>query len=292
MYFFKIKKRYPCGEGIYGKGQITVFMALTMTIIFSVILTAVESARVNTVSLLAQTASELAVESALAEYNIPLYEMYGIFAIDGNREDFTKDILSYARKNEGKGFFKFEAKQAYMAETKMLYEMDYKLLEKEIVQYMKIRAPGAWLDEMTDTDNDLLDKAQNNKEILEENIASENAAAKYQESQEGGNAPSEPPLDDVKDGRLEGGTENKKGLLYEDYLRILLTFTGRKKKYERMENLMQANIRLAEGYENFNIRRCYYGMTCLFEYAVPSYFTVYTRYKGNYTMNNQWSECY
>ena len=97
MYFFKIKKRYPCGEGIYGKGQITVFMALTMTIIFSVILTAVESARVNTVSLLAQTASELAVESALAEYNIPLYEMYGIFAIDGNREDFTKDILSYAR---------------------------------------------------------------------------------------------------------------------------------------------------------------------------------------------------
>ena len=104
MYFFKIKKRYPCGEGIYGKGQITVFMALTITIIFSVILTAVESARVNTVSLLAQTASELAVESALAEYNIPLYEMYGIFAIDGNREDFTKDILSYARKNEGKGF--------------------------------------------------------------------------------------------------------------------------------------------------------------------------------------------
>lgn len=68
----------------------------------------------------------------------------------------------------------------------------------------------------------------------------------------------------LADGRLEGGTENKKGLLYEDYLRILLTFTGRKKKYERMENLMQANIRLAEGYENFNIRRCYYGMTCLF----------------------------
>lgn len=507
MSVLKTEKRCSCDKEVNAKGQITVFMALTMTIIFSVILTAVESARVNTVALLTQTASELAVESALAEYNIPLYEMYGIFAIDGNRENFTEDILSYARKNEAGGFFKFEAKQAYLAETTMLYDMDYKLMEKEIVQYMKIRMPGMWLDEMTNTDNTLLDEAQNNKDILGENIASGEEAVKQQENQEGEKAPSETTDNEVKDprksltnilkdgllacvlpdgmevsescltetvndtkeekyqeikdfedagevtsyldsidltktsnsgfsdissavivneyilkhfkqaavkeksydcdsfetklqyeneyiicghksdrdnlldalnrivlirmafntaylftdavkkaevsaaataltavlpflqplvygliiaawayaegvmdvkalmagegvpllknstswrlsltslsnGRLEGSTKAKGGLFYEDYLRILLTLTAGKKKYERMENLIQANIRLIEDYENFNIHRCYYGVTCLFEYAVPSYFTAYTKYKGNYIMNNQWSECY
>ena len=50
-------------------------------------------------------------------------------------------------------------------------------------------------------------------------------------------------LSSLADGRLEGSTFQEGGLSYEDYLRILLTLTERNKKYERMENLIQANIR-------------------------------------------------
>jgi len=72
----------------------------------------------------------------------------------------------------------------------------------------------------------------------------------------------------------------------------LLTLTERNKKYERMENLIQANIRLVEGYEGFDIRRCYYGITCLFEYRAPSRFKAFSEKNGDYTINYQWSECY
>lgn len=494
------------------QGQITVFMALTMTLIFSVVLSAVEAVRVNTVRLLARTASELAVESVLAEYNIPLYERYGIFAIDGNRDNFTNDILSYVRKNESEGFFEFNAEQVYIGEMTALSDMEYKPMEKEIVQYMRAYLGKTAFDEITGRDEGgLLDKAQQDKtqlgqEITDEDEASKEAAglpenqpdkddeetggssgenvkdprksltdilkdgllscvlpkkmevseSRIEETVSGGSGDEHCPeikdfssaedvtaflngmdlsvnfeegaadmsaglivneyilkhfkqavskaeridfdtqlqyeneyiicghssdkdnlldtlnrivlirtafntaylfsdagkraeahgaaaavtvlvpfleplaytlimaawgyaegimdvrclmeggsvpllknsanwklsLSSLAEGRLEGSKNDDDGLFYEDYLRILLTITGRQKKYARMENLMQANVRLSQGYENFNIRQCYYGITCLFEYTMPSYFTVYTNYNDAYTMNYQWSECY
>lgn len=507
--------------GAYLKGQITVFMALTMTLIFSVVLGAVEAVRINTVRFLAQTASELAVGSALAEYNIPLYERYGIFAVDGNRENLTGDILSYARRNESEGFFKFKAGQMYISEVTTLSDMGYKPMEKEIVQYMKASLGEEAIEALSDTvEGTLLDKAQQDKTQLGWAIATEEAASKAaageaaqnessntassengEKTEYGSGHPaetikdprkslrtilkdgllgcvlpndmevSESALDEVlnqgngiiwcpeikdfdraesvtdfldsfnlsavyedgvsdlstglivneyilkhfkqavlkegsvdfdtqlqyeneyiicghmsdrdnlldmlnriallrtafntaylfsdavkraeahtvaasvtalvpfleplvyvlimaawgyaegimdiralmdgkkvpllknsmnwklslrslSDGRLEGGSEDERGLSYEGYLRIFLMLTAGQKKYERMENLMQANIRLIDGYENFNIRQCYYGMTCLFEYTMPSYFSVYPKSGGEYTMNYQWSECY
>lgn len=493
-------------------GQLTVFMALTITLIFSIILAAAESARIHEVKILAQTAAELSVASILAEYNVPLYEMYGIFAVDGNREDLTGDILSYAKKNEGEGLFKFEAEQVHISELTALFDMDYKPLEKEIVQYMKFSAKEVIEKQFTNDSNTILDKVQKDKtaigkEILEKDAAAKAEAEAFEEKEteetDGGGdradvkdprksladilkdgilscvlpkhmsvsecrleekvnasenrmwcpqvtsfedaaavaeylnemnmAPkavskaeegviavivneyilrhfkqaavktSDYACDDFKtqlqyeneyiicghetdrdnlldtinrvvlirtvfniaylftdavkkaevhtvaaalttplpflepvvyvlimaawgyaegvvdarnlmdkgtvplfknstnwqlslsslaDGRLEGSTFQEGGLSYEDYLRILLTLTERNKKYERMENLIQANIRLVEGYEGFDIRRCYYGITCLFEYRAPSSFKAFSEKNGDYTINYQWSECY
>ena len=116
--------------------------------------------------------------SILAEYNIPLYEMYGIFAVDGNREDLTGDILSYAKKNEGEGLFKFEAEQVHISELTALFDMDYKPLEKEIVQYMKFSAKEVIEKQFTNDSNTILDKVQKDKTAIGKEILEKDASAK------------------------------------------------------------------------------------------------------------------
>ena len=68
-------------------------MALSLTIILSLMLSTVESARIHAIMSFEKESAQLALESVLAEYNIPLYERYGLFAVDGNRDYLTEDNI-------------------------------------------------------------------------------------------------------------------------------------------------------------------------------------------------------
>lgn len=54
--------------------------------------------------------------------------------------------------------------------------------------------------------------------------------------------------------------ECSKGLDYEGYLCIFLQLMNHEEKYRRMTNLMEKNIRILEGYENFCMTNCIYGV--------------------------------
>lgn len=494
-------------------------MALSITMILSVLLSSIESARIYSVKLFEQSACELAVESVLAEYNIPLYEQYGIFSIDGTDRDLSKDLLAYAKANETEGFFRFEVEEAYAAECVRLTDMDSQPLEKEIIQYMTISFGKNLIEDLWEkTDTERLLKAEQNKSAFSNEITDKEAKAEaerkrmeaenngsteendYTEQQNDGekvNDPRKSLMDLLKDGLLklvipknmeisenileetvnsapeevmckeiknfenshevtefldsikfdkeeekvtdklasgliineyilshfkqavspdkdyacdayttklqyeneylicghkkdrdnlldtlnrmllirtafntaylltdagktsqahsmasaltvllpflepvvyaliiaawayaEGimdikalmagkkvaltknmsnwklslsalssgnlseGSDDKNGLNYEDYLRILLVLTDQEKKLQRIENLFQANISLLPGYERFNLKQCYYGITCYFECALPAIFGPYTGKYGSYISNYQWSECY
>ncbi len=96
----------------------------------------------------------------------------------------------------------------------------------------------------------------------------------------------------LMDGKLNETGQDSEGMDYGDYLRILLFVTKRKIKYERMENLIQANIRLEEGFKDFTMHRCYYALTCYFEFYSETLFGAYTGNQRRYVNNEQWAECY
>lgn len=65
-------------------------------------------------------------------------------------------------------------------------------------------------------------------------------------------------------GTLDGNLGNE-GLDYASYLQILCVFTEREAKYRRMTHIMEKNIRLYPGYENFYMKNCVYGMQTEFQ---------------------------
>lgn len=483
-------------------------MALSLTIILSLMLSTVESARLQAIMAFEKEAAQLAVESVLAEYNIPLYERYGLFAVDGNREHLTEDILQYAKYNATQGIFSFEADQAYIAERVLLSDMDYMPMEKEIIQYMKAKKGEELLSSLLGQNNSAdISEIQNSKnhlgqEIDEQAKAAQRESEQYIENADDGSKPSEPVKDprkslmdilkegvlklvlpegksvsqssiyetvnhaaeekacrevsdfndtdqvteflksmeftqnieqaatdrlnslivneyilehfkqaavsdgvdekrttqlqyeteyiicghrddrdnlldvvnriilirtalntaylmtdaekgsqvhtlaasltailpfmepvvymlimtawgyaesiaDVRDllaggsvplmknrttwklsltalmdGKLEETGRRSEGMDYSDYLRILLLATKRNSKYERIENILQANIRLEENYKEFSIRQCFYGLTCYFEFSAWTLFGSYTGNQRRYINNEQWAECY
>ena len=54
---------------------------------------------------------------------------------------------------------------------------------------------------------------------------------------------------------------NSEGLGYEDYLRLLLLSISKEKKYIRLMNIIEANIRLEEGCGSFLLSNCVFGIS-------------------------------
>ncbi len=64
------------------EGSITVFLSLIFLLILAVIMTTIETARVNVAKVYTERALTTAMDSVLAEYYLPLFEEYHIFALE------------------------------------------------------------------------------------------------------------------------------------------------------------------------------------------------------------------
>lgn len=67
------------------------------------------------------------------------------------------------------------------------------------------------------------------------------------------------------------GQVGEEGLDYMTYLHILTAFTKRETKYRRMTHIIEKNIRMYQGYENFWMKNCVYGIQAVFAYEVGSF---------------------
>lgn len=167
-------------------GQITVFLALCSSIIVTVILAQIETARYVSITMMQRSAVMTACESMLAQYNIPLYEMYSIFGIDGNGRDLSKDMEKYVHVNSGTGLFEAKINGVCLTDLCSLLEEDYKPLIKEIVQYMKnagyLYVVDDWLQKFAD--GEILDiqsdKNKINQQISKNEIISSEQKAAYE----------------------------------------------------------------------------------------------------------------
>lgn len=118
-------------------GQITVFLALSLMVIISLVLSTVSSARFYVIKNSQRQSVQIAARNLLAEYCIPLQSKYHLFAIDGNGRSLEHDLQAYVLMNQEHGFFGGTNTGVAISKLYPLSHQQYSPLRKEIVQYME-----------------------------------------------------------------------------------------------------------------------------------------------------------
>lgn len=87
-------------------GYLTVYLALTMTVMLSLYLTLIEGVRINAIRMEAEIITDIGLGSVLAEYHRELYRQYNLFAIDTSygtscvgKENVERHLKEYLERN-------------------------------------------------------------------------------------------------------------------------------------------------------------------------------------------------
>lgn len=124
-----------CHMGV--QGQITVFMSLILAVLISLMMAVFDGVRIQCMYMNQKQAVMIACENLLAQYCIPLYERYDLFGIDGNGRDLTNVLETFISENSGSGLFSGEMTDAVISQLYPLVADSNRLLEKEVINYMK-----------------------------------------------------------------------------------------------------------------------------------------------------------
>lgn len=83
----------------FKKGSITLFLALTISIILLLVIFIIESCRIEGIKTRSYSISHLSVQSAFSCYARELFDKYGIYAFYGTDQSFIDSILFYSNKS-------------------------------------------------------------------------------------------------------------------------------------------------------------------------------------------------
>lgn len=91
---------------IYGTGYLTVYLALTITIMLSLCLALIEGVRANAIRVETECVTDIGLNSILAEYHRELFAQYNLFAIDASYGtartgvgDMAQHLRGYLERN-------------------------------------------------------------------------------------------------------------------------------------------------------------------------------------------------
>ncbi|NLL78492.1 MAG: hypothetical protein GX234_01540 [Clostridiales bacterium] len=137
-------------------GEITVYLALSMTILLALVLSVIESARVNTIRFQIECAADMSLYSALAEYHRELLEQYDLFFVDvsyGSSRtgldqtqwhlkeylDYNLDSMRELILPGARDLLALSAKDAEVVSVSLATDEDCLVLKSQAVSYMKER---------------------------------------------------------------------------------------------------------------------------------------------------------
>ena len=172
------------------EGSISVYLALTFTIMLSLILLIVEGARENAVRMKLECAMDLSLSSVFAEYNRPLLEQYDLFFIDtsyglagasidrleGHLESYLNDNFAV---NEELGIMKnlleLYTEEVTVTDYSLASDEEGLLIKRQAVSYMKDLYGTTYLEEL----NRQLDVVQEEglfmRDVTAERLANQSA---------------------------------------------------------------------------------------------------------------------
>lgn len=186
------------------KGEISVFLSLTLVLILALVGTTIESARVYSGITNAERYMVAAMESVLSEYYSPLYQDYHLFLLDGGygesqrQDDLLNDItLEYlntsfnpevgSEKQEDIGELSQIRLQNSVNMNLMIEDIvgfldyEYRPFIHEAVSYMKYKTP-AHIIESSGEGNAYSKESAKYAEVIEKKIELEETTCKLSES--------------------------------------------------------------------------------------------------------------
>lgn len=136
------------------KGQITVFLSLMFTVMVSLLLTVVEGARIKAIRFQTECVADMAMDSALAEYNRELFSQYDLLFIDtsygngqGNLRNTEEHIRAYMNANfrpyddvvvlNAKDWMGLSADEVELVRAAVASDEDGACVMSQILTYMK-----------------------------------------------------------------------------------------------------------------------------------------------------------
>lgn len=157
---FKQKQVPFIHKGGNVKGHITIYFSLLLLVIFSLLCTTIESARLGGVRIRCQSSAYLGLESIFADYSLPVAKEYGLLMLDksygtDNSEEYLSYLMDYISYNssvnkellvKGADFCQAQVESVALQEERIITEEGGIPLEEEILKYMKYAAPAELLE--------------------------------------------------------------------------------------------------------------------------------------------------
>lgn len=136
------------------KGGITVYLALTLTVLTVFLITAIEAVRVNTIRFQIECAFDAGLYSALAEYNRELLKQYDLFFVDtsyGGKVGSTaktggriREYMEYNLQPDKniilpgyRDFWNLSIKEIMVFNPSIASDENFAVLKQQAVEYMK-----------------------------------------------------------------------------------------------------------------------------------------------------------
>lgn len=216
------------------KGHITVYFSLLLLVIFALLCTTIESARLGGVRIRCQSGAYLALESVFADYSLPVAREYGLLMLDksygtDNQDEYQSYLFDYLSYNvtankelllPGADFCQAAAESVSLQSEKIVGGEGGVALEKEILSHMKYAAPAGIL-EWAMGKLGLLDQAETVTDIFGSLSGIQQQAAKVdrsvQKMYQGMNQVKEYRLDMQDAAESIGSAVEELDGLYEDY---------------------------------------------------------------------------
>lgn len=162
-------------------GIITVFSAVSVTLIISLLLTMLEAARVSYSNVLCEQQTQYALQCYLGQYSVELFQRYGIYGVDnalweGKEAEF--ESYAAATRSEGNGL-------AFLsAEDPALENMEYRLLTDDGGLDFRNQAAKSYLYKIPEKLLDELKEQLSGAELTEDEAYEESILANAEEALE------------------------------------------------------------------------------------------------------------
>lgn len=136
------------------KGEITVFLALLFSVFSGLVLTVIESARIQVIRVQSEQVMQGSIHSVFGEYNQDLLSLYGLFAIDGSFrgaqgsiENVREHLSEYAEENflssdaeqQRSDWLKLHAREMKIKQFQLLSDKEGAVLTDQAVRYERER---------------------------------------------------------------------------------------------------------------------------------------------------------
>lgn len=133
------------------QGSISVFLALSIVLIISLMLVCLEGARHAAADEYSGILLKSATDSVLAEYYRPLFDDYHILALDtgfGSKTGTTEEIEKKLRRYTGKNVWNFSLENISVTDTKPLFAEEGNIFLEQAAEYEKYTAASSVADEI------------------------------------------------------------------------------------------------------------------------------------------------